>query len=258
MIAALITLVVAVAGYIALSLLPPALVKHRLRKQLALRSRGRLAITYDDGPGPKMTPPLLSVLREHAAKASFFFVGFRAQRHPEMCDAIAAAGHEIGNHTHHHRNAWRTLARPWRAVLDVRQGYQTMSRWMAGDGLFRPPFGKLTFWTWLASCRRGIRLSFWTADGGDTWPELPDPDVVAQRIVSCGGAVVLLHSHDRGEDRQRYVLRITESLLREARERGLQVCTMSEILNAPVPSQSESQRESPAGPARGCEQARER
>jgi peptidoglycan-N-acetylglucosamine deacetylase len=256
MIAALITLVVAVAGYFALSLLPAALIKRRLRKELALRSRGRLAITYDDGPGLKMTPPLLSVLREHAAKASFFFVGFRAQRHPEMCDAIAAAGHEIGNHTHHHRNAWRTLARPWRAVQDLRQGYQTMSRWMAGDrgphrrntgdggpGLFRPPFGKLTLWTWLASRKRGSRLSFWTADGGDTWPDLPDPDAVAQRIVSLGGAVVLLHSHDRGEDRQQYVLRITESLLRAARERGLQVCTMSEILNASIPSQSEPAHE---------------
>ena len=210
---------------------PAALIKNRMRRELASKSRGRLALTYDDGPGPLLTPPLLKLLADYGAKASFFFVGFRAERFPPTADAIQAAGHELGNHTHWHTHAWRTM--PWRAVRDVHQGYQTMSRWMPGDAPFRPPFGKLITWTWLAARRRRAPLSFWTHDGGDTWPALPDPQAVAQTVERDGGGVVLLHSHDRGEDRQRYVLAVTECLLKTARARGWRVCTMSEILHAP-------------------------
>jgi len=225
------------ALYLALSLGAAAIVKNRLRHRLRHDARGRLALTYDDGPGPKLAEPLLKLLHEHNAKASFFFVGFRAQRFPETADAIAAAGHEIGNHSQWHRHAWRTLTTPWLAVRDLHQGRLTTSRWAAAlrtPSLYRPPFGKLTLWTFLAARGRGDRLCFWTADGADTAATLPDPDAIAQRIVASGGGVVLLHSHDRGEQRQRYVLAVTEGLLRLASERGLQVCTMSQVLDTRV------------------------
>jgi peptidoglycan/xylan/chitin deacetylase (PgdA/CDA1 family) len=229
-ISAAIAVVLASSMFIALTLLPAALIKRRLRQKLALAARGRLALTYDDGPGPKLTTPLLKVLREHDARATFYLVGFRAERFPDAADAIAAAGHEIGNHSHAHRHAWK--AWPWRAVSDLHQGYQTMSRWMSGVATYRPPFGKLTTWTYLAAKKRRCMLSFWTTDGADTWPALPDPAMVARQVAAAGGGVVLLHSHDRGEDRQRYVLEVTKRLLETARQHGLQVCTMSEILHA--------------------------
>ena len=224
---------VAVAGLLIIATLAPAaLIKRRMRHELALKSRGRLALTYDDGPGPLLAPPLLRLLTERGAKASFFLLGFRAERFPETADAIRAAEHELGNHTHWHRHAWRTW--PWLAVRDVHQGYGTMSRWMAGSAPFRPPFGKLITWTYFTARRRGAPLSFWTHDGGDTWPELPDPKTIAQSVERDGGGVVLLHSHDRGEDRQRFVLAVTDCLLETARQRGWHVCTMTEILNAPI------------------------
>ena len=211
---------------------PASLIKRRLRNELARKSQGRLALTYDDGPGPLLSPPLLRLLADYEAKASFFLLGFRAERFPESADAIQAAGHELGNHTHWHRNAWRTL--PWLAVRDVHEGYGTMSRWMTSSAPFRPPFGKLITWTYFAARRRGAALSFWTHDGGDTWPTLPDPRTIAQSVERDGGGVVLLHSHDRGEDRQRFVLAVTDCLLASARQPGWRVCTMSEILNAPM------------------------
>src|SRR5688572_32334322 len=120
---------VALAGIVIVATLAPAaLIKRRLRNELALKSRGRLALTYDDGPGPQLAMPLLRLLAEHGARASFFLLGFRAERFPQTADAIRAAGHELGNHTHWHRHAWRTL--PWLAVRDVHKGYETMSRWM--------------------------------------------------------------------------------------------------------------------------------
>lgn len=227
-----IALIALVSGFLALTFIPAAVVKKRCIAALAQRSRGRLALTYDDGPGPLLTSPLLNLLAEHGAKATFFLVGFRCERFPDAADAMRAAGHEIGNHTHMHGNAWKWFGlRSWQAARDVHQGYATMSRWIRDDGLFRPPFGKITFWTMHAARRHKAPLCFWTCDGGDTWKSLPDPRVIAQQVADAGGGVVLLHSHDRGADRQKYVLEVTQCLLDVARERGLRLCTMSEILN---------------------------
>jgi len=186
-------------------------------------------LTYDDGPGPRLAAPLLALLREFDAKASFFLVGFRAERFPETVAELAAAGHEIGNHSHWHRHAWRTLAAPWRCVRDMHLGRQTLARWTGPAAPYRPPFGKLTLWTALAASRAKSPLCFWTHDGADTWTHLPDPRMIAQQIADDGGGVVLLHSHDRGDERQAYVLAITRRLLEIARERGLRVCTMAEL-----------------------------
>ncbi|HWB20157.1 MAG TPA: hypothetical protein VG711_07655, partial [Phycisphaerales bacterium] len=102
---------------------------------------------------------------------------------------------------------------------------------------FRPPFGKLTIFSWFAASRLRVPLAWWTADSGDTWPELPNPQSIVDQILPSGthagspsGAVVLLHSHDRGPDRQQYVLQITQLLLARARELHMTVCTMADVL----------------------------
>ena len=62
------------------------------------RDRRRLALTFDDGPTPG-TALLLHVLAEHGARATFFQCGEQVRRYPSLARAVAAAGHEIGNHT---------------------------------------------------------------------------------------------------------------------------------------------------------------
>src|SRR5687767_1986315 len=60
------------------------------------------ALTFDDGPHPKFTPQLLSVLARYNAHATFFIVGEAARQHPEIVRAIAEAGHAIANHSWDH------------------------------------------------------------------------------------------------------------------------------------------------------------
>src|ERR1700694_5373838 len=70
-----------------------------------------VALSFDDGPHPTFTPQVLEILQRHGAKATFFLIGERALRHPEMVSRIKAAGHEVGNHyfmngpTLHHSDA---------------------------------------------------------------------------------------------------------------------------------------------------------
>src|SRR5258707_10452938 len=64
----------------------------------------KLAITFDDGPNPAITPKLLDLLAKHNARATFFLVGKFARECPELAREIVARGHVLGNHTDTHPN----------------------------------------------------------------------------------------------------------------------------------------------------------
>jgi peptidoglycan/xylan/chitin deacetylase (PgdA/CDA1 family) len=189
-------------------------------------------LTYDDGPGPVLTPQLLDLLAAHDARATFFPLGRRAEAAPEVLDRVQRTGHEIGCHGYAHRNAWKSSPRA--AVEDVEAGYAALAPWVVADGVFRPPYGKLVGPTWLALRRRGAPLGWWTVDSGDTThADLPDPDAVARSVAEAGGGVVLLHDHDREPEwagREAYVLEVTRALLRAAAQNGLRTCALSAVI----------------------------
>jgi peptidoglycan/xylan/chitin deacetylase (PgdA/CDA1 family) len=187
------------------------------------RQAGVVALTYDDGPGPDITPRLLELLGRHDATATFFPLGRRARVAPAVLDAVAEAGHEIGCHTLLHRNAWKVA--PWDALEDIRMGYEALAPWVPADGRFRPPHGKQTTATRAALRRRGAPVAWWTIDSGDTFGELPSPGHAVERLRAGGGGVVLLHDHSEERPAQRieFVLDVTERLLHAARADGLAV-----------------------------------
>src|SRR5277367_6863079 len=63
-----------------------------------------LAITFDDGPNPAITPKLLDLLAKHNAKATFFLVGKFVEQCPALAKETIARGHLVGNHTQTHPN----------------------------------------------------------------------------------------------------------------------------------------------------------
>ena len=198
---------------------------HRRWATRVLRDRVRasrtLVLSYDDGPGPELTPRLLGLLARFDACATFLPLGQRAEAAPRVLDQVAAAGHEIGCHSTQHRHAWRTL--PPQSTLDARAGFRSLARWAPPDGLYRPPHGKLDLLTWIWLGLRGARLAWWTLDAGDTWKVRPTPESVAQRLLEAGGGVVLLHDFDGTPERSEFVLETTGALLEAARREGLSV-----------------------------------
>ena len=62
-------------------------------------------LTIDDGPHPEDTPLILDLLDQYQAKATFFVIGTRVERHPDLVACIANRGHRLGNHSHSHRVA---------------------------------------------------------------------------------------------------------------------------------------------------------
>ncbi|MFN8175453.1 MAG: polysaccharide deacetylase family protein [Solirubrobacteraceae bacterium] len=192
-------------------------------------ARGALALTYDDGPGDRLTGRVLDLLAQRGAVATFFALGARAAAGPELLDRVVAEGHELGCHSHDHLDAWRVA--PWRAAADLERGYATLAPWLRADAPYRPPHGRPTLAVRAAARRRGARLAWWTLDSGDTFGSPPAPADVAARLEEAGGGVVLLHDFDRtGADagaRAEHVLETTRLALDAAERRRWTVETFS-------------------------------
>lgn len=212
----------------------PALARRRAIGELGDRcaARGALALTFDDGPGERLTPRVLDLLGARGARATFFALGSRASAAPGLLDRIAAEGHEIGCHSHDHLDAWRVP--PWRAVDDMARGYEALGRWLAPGAPYRPPHGRPTLPVWAAGRRRGAGMAWWTLDSGDTFPSPPAPAERMAALEAAGGGVVLLHDFDRtGGDavpRAEYVLAATSLAIDLAERRGWSVVALGELL----------------------------
>src|ERR1700674_1401808 len=77
-------------------------------------SARKLAITFDDGPNPAITPKLLELLDRYKAPATFFLIGRYVRECPELVREISAHGHVIGNHTESHPNLF------WKNPSEIR------------------------------------------------------------------------------------------------------------------------------------------
>jgi len=157
----------------------------------------QMAFTFDDGPNDPHTMHLLDVLARHNARATFFLIGKYVRQRPDIVRAIAAAGHEIGNHTHSHPNLilvsaarLRQELEDCRAALEDALGTRTM--------LFRPPFGGRRPNVLRTARKMGLSPVMWSVTGYD-W-SAKSPEVIIEKVTrqadsrrSPQGEIVLLH-----------------------------------------------------------------
>lgn len=152
---------------------------------------GRVALTFDDGPGP-YTPAVLSILRRYQAKATFFVLGEKVAARPDLLRAVVADGHVVANHTWNH---------PHLVDLDaaaVREQLATTAQAIRAAGvqpitLMRPPFGSTDPAVAKVATSMGLRVSLWTYDSED-WRGRAPADMAAGLFRELlPNTVVLLH-----------------------------------------------------------------
>jgi peptidoglycan/xylan/chitin deacetylase (PgdA/CDA1 family) len=148
-----------------------------------------IALTFDDGPDPEWTPRVLDALAALGMRATFFLVGERAARHPELVARIADEGHEAGSHSWDHPSLPEI---PLAAVAEQIDRTKA-ALGVRGAGLLRPPYGHQTLATWRLASARGYRVVMWNAVAGD-W-RADDGATLAGRVLAAArpGAIVLLH-----------------------------------------------------------------
>lgn len=143
-------------------------------------------LTFDDGPHPEATPFVLSVLKSHSVKATFFVLGKNAEKHPDIVREIRAEGHQVGNHGMNHLNGWNTSNSLY--AEDVALG-----KAISASNLFRPAYGKLTRaqYKLLAPTEKVV---FWDVISGD-FDEKTDSKTVVKNVLNNtrAGSVIVMH-----------------------------------------------------------------
>jgi peptidoglycan/xylan/chitin deacetylase (PgdA/CDA1 family) len=192
-----------------------------------------VALTFDDGPDPQHTPAVLDALEAGGARGTFFLVGERVRRHPELAAAIAERGHQVASHGDRH---------DWRVMFTRRQSLADL-----GDGLaavldatgrrpawYRPPIGLATPELIDAARAHGAQVAGWSVRPRDGTED--DPAVVRSRIAERigPGDVVLLHDVARLDGRPPPAAAALPGILQDLDEQGLRAVTIAELFGAPA------------------------
>ncbi len=177
----------------------------------------RIALTFDDGPSP-YTPKIVSILKHHHAKGTFFEIGAQVSSESR---AVLRAGEELANHSYHHENypSRSSMAATNRRLSSV-SGFTPC--------LFRPPGGAYNSRVVSDAKSLGMTTVLWNVDPRD-WSR-PGSDAIYSRVVSAArpGAIVVMH--DGGGDRSQTVAALPR-IIKTLRARGYRMVTVSELLH---------------------------
>ena len=188
----------------------------------------RVAITVDDGPDPDVTPQVLSQLAEHRARATFFCVGARVERYPDLAREIVHRGHDIENHSQRHRHSFSVMG-PSAMSAEISQAQDSISRVTGSTPqFFRAPAGLRNPFLDPILTRLQLRLASWTRRGFDT--VRANSDAVYRRLADPlrGGDILLLHDGNAARSRsgKPVILEVLPRLLDALDEKQLRCVTL--------------------------------
>lgn len=145
-------------------------------------------LTFDDGPTPELTIPILEILKRFRVKATFFLVGENVERYPELFQRIMAEGHSVGSHTYNHLNALNV------EEADYLENVEHAAR-LIPSHLFRPPHGKIKP-SIIKKLKDKYQIVMWTILSGDF-----DPNVNPQKCFenatkkTNSGDIIVFHDN---------------------------------------------------------------
>lgn len=202
-------------------------------KRRSVRSKV-LVLTFDDGPGNRLTPAILEILKEHKVKATFFVLGRNIAGREAIVGRIVNEGHEICSHGYNHMHYWKVS--PFRTISDIKKGWHAIDAVLSSKKQvypLRPPGGKLNLICLLYLWIKKAPIYYWTIDSSDTWTVDKRSSKRTSRMIQHEqGGVVLVHDFDRttADDVDNIVLDTVKSALSVAKKNGMGVITISELV----------------------------
>jgi peptidoglycan-N-acetylglucosamine deacetylase len=159
----------------------------------ASRESRKVALTFDDVPDPRFTPQVLDVLKRKHVHATFFVVGTRMLKHPDLLRRIHREGHDIGNHSYSHPDFSRI---PLHKVQEQIIRAEQIAEKLVGfkPKLVRPPYGEIRSAQLDWAKQAGYTVVNWDVDSRD-WRQLK-ADEVFRNVTSAvrPGSVILMHA----------------------------------------------------------------
>ncbi len=203
------------------------------RLPAAAVSRHEIALTIDDGPDPVVTPQVLDLLDRYEVRATFFCIGEKAARYPDLCRDIVRRGHAVENHSQHHRHYFAMMNRS--GFMRELQAAQATLTAITGQPplFFRAPAGLRNPFLDPVLNKLDLRLASWSARGFDT--RVNDAARINQQLLHDlrPGAILLLHDGNaaRTPAGTPVILDVLPTVLTAANTAGLRFVTLRAALS---------------------------
>jgi peptidoglycan/xylan/chitin deacetylase (PgdA/CDA1 family)/GT2 family glycosyltransferase len=202
------------------------------------RADKKIVLSFDDGPSPHNTQPILDILAEKNVPAVFFVIGDAVLRHPEGLRRIIGAGHEVGNHTFSHVSMADISTEQFRLELNSTQEL-IESAGGIHTRLFRPPYlinreppSPIKQANFAALLEAGYISVHAYIDSVD-WA-VDSPRRIADRTLAAirSGEGHMLLMHDGGGPRGMTIAALPD-IIDRARAEGYQFVSMAEYFGVP-------------------------
>ncbi len=189
-------------------------------------SGGKIALTFDDGPHPRYTKEILSILEEYGVVATFFVIGVNAVNYPTALAELVDSGCEIGNHTFSHKSLNKMNENEIKKeILDCEEILFELTG--SRPKVFRPPQGIVPASLGGIVQEAHYNVVLWSIDTRD-WAMNPSDQIVQTVLRDLkGGDIILMHDYVSGGNTTCDALR---KLIPAILERGYEFVTVSEMI----------------------------
>tara|TARA_B100000161_G_scaffold244640_1_gene199054 strand:+ start:3514 stop:4125 length:612 start_codon:yes stop_codon:yes gene_type:complete len=163
------------------------------------RDKKILYLTFDDGPYNMLSPFILDELKKYKAKATFFYLGSKAEKYPQLIKRCKDENHKIGNHTYSHPNGWKTKNN--RYYQDIEKANKLLN-----SNLFRPPYGRIKP-SQINHLKKYYKIIMWDILSWD-FDKKTSPEECYNNIIknTKSGSIIVLHENEKSAKTVKEVL----------------------------------------------------
>ena len=188
-----------------------------------------VVLTFDDGPDPVHTRKVLDILDAHGAKATFFVIGRKVEKHPDVVKEIVARGHEVGVHGYAHDRLF-SLRGPRRVRRDLEHAVRVLEKvTKKRPTLFRPPVGHTNPTIARIAEQLDLTVVGWSVAGYDGIARAEPQKVVARITRKLDDRdIVLLHDAAERDDHEPVAPKLLPDLLAAVKDKNLRIARLGE------------------------------
>jgi polysaccharide deacetylase family sporulation protein PdaB len=185
----------------------------------------KVALSFDAAWGNEDTSTLLSILESHQVKATFFMTGGWVESYPDDVKAIAAAGHDLGNHSENHKQMSQLSASECKE--EIQKVHDKVKELTGQDmTLFRPPYGDYNDTLVEAANSLGYHAIQWDVDSLD-WKDY-GADAIVSKVLNHShlgnGSIILMHNGAK------YTKDALDQVIEGLQEKGFELVPVSELI----------------------------